>query len=79
MFKVNEEPRDYELDLSTLAGGPVRVFGYVSHEFGGGKDRTFKLTRVVVVGKNVEFGAEGEHDMPYLTGVPLPDEAEEEA
>lgn len=74
MFKVNEEPRDYELDLAALAGDPVRVFGYVTSEFGGGEDRTFKITRVVVVGKAMEFGAEGEHDLPYLTGVPLPPE-----
>jgi len=69
--------RDYELDLSEVAGKSIaNVYGYVSGEFG---DPTFKLTRIEMSDGKI-YDVEGEHDMPYLTDIDfeLPDDPEED-
>lgn len=67
MKQLNEvrfEDSNYELSLSKMTDKKIKdVCGYISMEFG---DPVFKLTTIVME-DGTKYGAEGEHDMPYLT------------
>lgn len=54
------------ISLEKVHGKAVKdIHGYITTEFG---DPTFQISRVVFEDGTFVF-AEGEHDLPYLTGV----------
>jgi hypothetical protein len=58
------------LDLKELVGGRrvERVDGYVTSEFSD-DNLFFKLVAIVLEGGE-HLSVEGEHDLPYLVGIP---------
>ena len=66
-IKASDEPGDTDISLAKLTGKKVKdVVGHLTKEFG---DPTFQLSKIVLEDGSI-IHCEGEHDMPYLTGIP---------
>jgi hypothetical protein len=66
-IKATDEPGDLGISLTKLTGKKIKdIVGHLTKEFG---DPTFQLSMIVLEDGSV-IHCEGEHDMPYLTGIP---------